>query len=241
VIIDTHQQRLLVISDLHIGNPFSTASDHLGPLIDYARRERFNLCINGDGFEILQSSFRGLAYDAVGVLQRIRTLLDSGLDVYYIVGNHDILLEHFLSGWSDIHIVPFLNVHSQGQRIRIEHGHLYDPSFVRSPRFYEWMTHMAGPLLHIYPDIYRVWNWYEGVKRRIALWRQPSILQRSVYYEAADMLLRRGFDVVIFGHTHEPLDLRLDPGRYVNSGNWLRGGSFVEINQGRVELKHWVQ
>ena len=54
------------------------------------------------------------------------------------------------------------------------------------------------------------------------------------------MLLRRGFDVVVFGHTHGPEDVMLGDGRrYLNSGSWIRGGSFVEICDGRVELKLW--
>lgn len=239
MIIDTQQERMLIISDLHIGNPFSTASKKLGALIDYAKRERFNLCINGDGFEILQSSFAGLAQDAVAVLQRLRGLLDSGLEVYYVVGNHDILLENFLTGWSDIHIVPFLNVRCEELRVRVEHGHLYDPAFVRNPRLYEWLTKAAGPLLHLYPDVYRLWSWFEAFKRKLRIWRRGSLLEKSVYYEAADMLLRRGFDVVVFGHTHHPVDIQLEDGRYVNSGNWLRGGSFVEVCDGQLQLKNW--
>ncbi len=82
---------------LHLGNPFSTASKTLLPFFDYARTNRFNVCINGDGFEILQSSFLALATDSVEVMRRIRSHLDAGLRVFYVVGNHDIVLEKFIS------------------------------------------------------------------------------------------------------------------------------------------------
>jgi UDP-2,3-diacylglucosamine pyrophosphatase LpxH len=240
MIIDTEQERLIVVSDLHIGNPFSTASHHLDHFFEYASRHRFNVCINGDGFEILQASFASLAFDSVGVLQQIRRLLDAGLEVFYVVGNHDIVLEHFLSAWSGIHITPFLNVVSGDQRIRVEHGHLYDPSFVKSPRAYEWLTRAAGPLLHVYPDVYRVWSAYESLKRRLQVWRGGALVEQNVYYEAAAMLLRRGFDAVIFGHTHAPEDVELEPGqRYVNSGTWVRGGTFVEVEHGALTLRAW--
>lgn len=240
MIIDTAQERLLIVSDLHIGNPFSTASRQLESFFEYAERERYNVCINGDGFEILQASFQSLAFDSIGVLARIRRMIASGLDVFYVVGNHDIVLEHFLSAWAGIHITPFLNVTAGDLRIRVEHGHLYDPSFVKSPRLYEWLTRLAGPLLHIYPDIYRVWSAYEALKRRLQIWRGKSLIEQSVYYEAADMLLRRGFDVVVFGHTHEPEDLELAKGqRYINSGTWMRGGSFVRLDRGALALEHW--
>lgn len=240
MIIDTVQSRLLVVSDLHVGNPYSEAGRALGAFFDYATRERYNVCINGDGFEILQASLSTIANDSVDVMNRIRAHLNSGLKVYYVVGNHDIVLEHFLSSWIGLEITPFLNVTSADVRIRIEHGHLYDPSFVKSPIFYEFITRLAGPFLRLYPDVYRVWTVYEDIKQRLRhLWSR-SLVERSVYYEAADMLLRRGFDVVVFGHTHRPEDVQLGEGRrYVNSGNWVRGASFVEICEGQVRLRTW--
>ncbi len=240
MIIDTRQERLLIVSDLHVGNPYSAASRNLGGFFEYARRERYNVCINGDGFEILQASFASLAADAVGVLKSIRSLIEAGLSVFYVVGNHDIALENFITAWSGIQITPFLNVSSGIERIRVEHGHLYDPSFVRSPRFYEWMTRAAGPLLHLYPDVYRLWTSYEDMKQRVKLSFRGGKGESSIYHEAARMLLSRGFDVVIFGHTHRSEDLTFEPGRrYVNSGNWVRGGTFVEIDHGKVALRQW--
>jgi len=251
MIIETVQDRLLVISDLHLGNPFSTASRTLLPFFDYARANRFNVCINGDGFEILQSSFVALATDSVEVMRRIRSHLDAGLRVFYVVGNHDIILEKFISTFTNrgdevphhfaqMELTPFLNVTSGTARIRIEHGHLYDPSFVRHPGLYELLTRMAGPLLHLYPDVYRVWSWYEEWRQRLRVGTPSNAVEVSVYREAADMLLRRGFDVVIFGHTHKPEDVALGPSRrYVNSGNWVRGGSYVQVIEGNIQLCTW--
>jgi UDP-2,3-diacylglucosamine pyrophosphatase LpxH len=240
VIIDTRQERLVVVSDLHVGNPYSAASRNLGAFLEDASRRGYDVCINGDGFEILQARFASLAADSVGVLQSLRRVIDAGRSVFYVVGNHDIALENFLSAWSGIQITPFLNVSSGAARIRIDHGHLYDPSFVKSPRFYEWMTRAAGPLLHFYPDVYRLWTAYEDWKHRLhgALHGGGS---ESVYHDAARMLLRRGFDVVVFGHTHNSEEVVFEAGqRYFNSGNWLRGGTYVEIDHGQVSLRRWA-
>ncbi len=242
MIIETEQRRLLIVSDLHVGNPYSRAGRSLGAFFDFARREQFNVCINGDGFEILQASFSALAYDSVDVLNRIRAHIEAGLRVYYVVGNHDIVLENFLTNWSSIDITPFLNVTSGDLRVRVEHGHLYDPSFMRHPGLYELMTRLAGPLLRIYPDIYRVWNTYEEACQWVRSLGSSQLLERSVYYEAADMLLRRGFDVVVFGHTHKPEDVSLGEGRrYINAGNWVRGGSYVELVDGKMRLLTWPE
>jgi UDP-2,3-diacylglucosamine pyrophosphatase LpxH len=45
---------------------------------------------------------------------------------------------------------------------------------------------------------------------------------------------------VVFGHTHTPEEVVFEAGqRYFNSGNWLRGGTFVEIDRGQVSLRRW--
>jgi len=240
VIIDTVQERLLVISDLHVGNPYSAATRSLGEFFEFAESGRYNVCINGDGFEILQARFASLATESAGVLRAIRRLIDRGLTVLYVVGNHDIALENFLTAWSGINITPFLNVTSGGARIRIEHGHLYDPSFVQNPRLYEWLTRAAGPFLHFYPDVYRLWTHYENARQRGRQLLRGGKGDHSVYHAAAEMLLRRGFDAVVFGHTHQSEDVALaSGGRYLNCGTWVRGGSFVEIDHGQVALRRW--
>lgn len=240
MIIDTVQERLLVISDLHVGNPYSAATRTLGDFFEYAENGRYNVCINGDGFEILQARFASLATESAGVLRGIRRLIERGLSVLYVVGNHDIALENFLTAWSGIHITPFLNVTSGDARIRIEHGHLYDPSFVQNPRLYEWLTRAAGPFLHFHPDVYRLWTSYENARQRLRKASRFGKGPSSVYHEAAEMLLRRGFDTVIFGHTHQSEDIAIPPaGRYLNCGTWVRGGSFVEIERGQVALRRW--
>jgi UDP-2,3-diacylglucosamine pyrophosphatase LpxH len=239
VIIDAPGRRMVVISDMHVGNPFSEARANLGAFLDYVKTERFDLCINGDAFEILQTSFSSLARDSIGVLNEVRDLIDSGRHVYYVVGNHDLVLEHFLETWAQIHICPFLNVTHGDVRIRVEHGHLYDPFFMKHPDLYEFLTRAAGPLLHVYPDVYYLWSYYQSLKDRLGAGRSKAIEEAGVYYEAAEMLLRRGFDAVVFGHTHKPEDVALPSGRYLNSGNWMRGGTYIEILDGVPALKRW--
>ena len=232
MIIDACEDRLYVISDLHLGNPSSTARGRLVEFLDYARITRTSVCINGDGFEMLQTSFSRLASDAVPVLNALRRLMHDGNRVYYLVGNHDIALEHFLEDWLFTQIAPFLNLRSGDSRIRIEHGHLYDPWFVRYPKGYERGARVLGLALLVHPDVYSL---YAKVQERAARRHRDDPFDLG----AAEMLLERGFDTVIFGHTHNALQVELPHGQYVNSGNWLRGSSYVEIDNGKVELKRW--
>lgn len=233
--------RLIVISDLHVGNPHSLASANLGPFLDYVVEEDFSLVINGDGLDILQGRFKDLATQSLVLADGLRRVTASGRELHYVIGNHDMVLESVLGTWIEGTLAPFLNVVSGRARIRIEHGHVYDPFFAFSPRLYEAAGRACAPLLALVPDVYKVWSGTTQARARMKQLAGRS-RRREVSPElaAADMLASRGFDLVVFGHTHRPEVRRLPSGgHYVNSGNWLRDRTFVRIIEGEAELLEW--
>ena len=240
MILDVEEDRLFVISDLHLGNPASTASARVLPFLDHVAREGASVCINGDGFDMLQTSFKRIASSGVPVMSRLQQISDNGGHVYYVVGNHDLVLEHFLDSILTVTLSPFLNVLSGDARIRIEHGHVYDPFFARYPDLYEIATRLAGVALFLRADVYRLWTRLaDQADRRRRARAGDDLTAASYCHGAAEMLLGRGFDAVLFGHTHNAEHVQMPSGAYVNSGNWLRGHTYVEIDHGKIDLKSW--
>ena len=240
VIIDVAEERLVIVSDLHLGNPASRAASSFPSFLDYVRDEGLTLCLNGDSVEMLQTRLSRIMRDAVPLMTQISRMCRDGQNVYYIVGNHDIYVEHFLDEWFVLQVCPFLNVFSGGKRIRVEHGHLYDPAFLRAPKFYESLTRLSRYMLFVRPDIYQMWD---PIVARLnqRLRRKPQGSEDSpIYHAAAAEVLTRGFDAVVYGHTHHAEIVEFDNGLYLNSGCWMHGGTFVEIDSGRVELKTWL-
>lgn len=238
--IAIESDHLFVISDLHLGNPASTAEHRLLGFLEHVEALGASLCVNGDGFDMLQTSFSRLVSASLPVFAGLRRVQLAGGTVYYVVGNHDIVLEHFLNNVLTIELSPFLNVRSGDRTIRIEHGHLYDPIFAAHPRAYEVATRVAGIGLLFNADIYRAWTWgATEIDRRRRRRAGDDVVGYSHCHEAAEMLLGRGFDTVVFGHTHKAELVELPSGTYVNSGNWLRGSSYVEIDHGSVALHTW--
>ncbi len=230
--------RLVVISDLHLGNPFSNANKKAIPFIKWAANNGYDICINGDGLEIAQSSFFKIASEVPELLRCLIEVRKSGREVYYIIGNHDILLEHFLEDWGVLKVSPFLNVSSGDKRIRVEHGHIYDPFFVSFPRVYEVLTHFAGFFLKAWPAIYRLWIWFERFKSRVRARRTGILGEHPNFAIAAEEISLRGFDYIIFGHTHHTGSQTLESGAtYLNPGSWMLSTHFVSIENGNVSLK----
>lgn len=240
MITDIDARKLVVISDLHLGNPFSKAKHLTLEFLHWAAREGYDVVINGDGFEIAQVSFSKIARDVPEVFHALKSATRS-CNVYYVVGNHDIVFENFLNDWGGFKVAPFLNVWSGDKRIRVEHGHLYDPFFVRNPELYEFATWLGGFALKLHPSLYNIWIKFEQLKSRFFAPKQKGILgEHPNFSEAAVELLNRGFDAVIFGHTHHVGRVEHDNGQlYLNPGSWMLGSTYIEINEGQVSLKEF--
>jgi UDP-2,3-diacylglucosamine pyrophosphatase LpxH len=240
VITSAQANKLIVISDIHLGNPFSKGRDEALKFLKWAAKSGYDICINGDGLEIAQVSFGKLALEIPVVVKTLKEINKLGTNVYYIVGNHDIALENFLEDWGPLKVCPFLNLYSGESRIRIEHGHLYDPFFVKFPATYEILTRLAGVFLEIHPNLYKFWINIEKLFAKMRRNKSGIPGELPEFQEAAYEICRRGFDAVIFGHTHHIGQVDLPENKkYYNSGSWLMSYNFLEINQGIIQIKKW--
>jgi UDP-2,3-diacylglucosamine pyrophosphatase LpxH len=217
----------------------------------FAVENDYSICLNGDAFDIMQLSLHTLTADLTPSLSLFEELGRRKRLVYYTVGNHDIQLEHFLHDVGNVRVAPFINLCSGDKRIRIEHGHTYDEMFLKYPRFY-WLFTMLGRFaIAISPAFY---HWLHelnhkivsvaeyvgsGFKARSA--RREAVSgeviegERECFRRGAENVGIRGFDAVIFGHTHLEGALTLSSGvRYFNTGSWFANPHCVAIDRGRL-------
>ena len=117
--------------------------------------------------------------------------------------------------------MPFLNVRSGDSRVRIEHGHLYDPWYTRSPDLYEKLTRLAGVARFVVADAYSLFARSQAISGRRA---DRTATTAEPYRRGAETVLERGFDTVIFGHTHRSDDVMVK-GCAVHSGIFSQTGS----------------
>lgn len=61
--------------------------------------------------------------------------------------------------------------------------------------------------------------------------------EKPVYKNSAALILERGFDVVIFGHTHRVRTVEVNSNKfYYNTGSWFDHPHYIEINNGNIKL-----
>ncbi|MGA9754777.1 MAG: metallophosphoesterase [Desulfobaccales bacterium] len=239
------EDHLCVISDLHLGNPAFTKRERLVSFVKYLAKNRINLCINGDGFDLLQCSTSKLAMDLKSAIKSLKDFLSRDSNkIYYVNGNHDIHSGTYLAKSGIGSARPFLDVVSGDQRIHIEHGHLYDRRFQHFPRLYAHIATALGKLLRISPKFFHLyfkteWWLYDLHKKRHGL--EKTLFDAPRNLAAALRFFRRGFDIVILAHTHRHgLHIMEDGKIFANAGAWTSDKiHYLEIHQGLIKLKEW--
>ena len=236
---EVRSERMVVISDLHIGNPFCSGSEDLWLFINQAREEGYDLCINGDGFDIMQTSLSEIITEIPMFIEATQRFNRQNNQIYYTVGNHDLPLEAMIASNKGLAFCPFMNLHSGGKRIRIEHGYLYDPNFVKNPERYERLVHLAGHLLKVAPNLYKFWMKYEKFKNRNETDHEGIPGEPREFFSAVKEICERGFDSVIFGHTHHPGSIERRDLSYYNTGSFMLKPYYALINAGEIKLCQW--
>jgi UDP-2,3-diacylglucosamine pyrophosphatase LpxH len=243
--IPIQEDHLCVISDLHLGNPAFNNRDGFRSFVKHLSKNGINLCINGDGFDLLQSTAAKLAADLKLAAQSLKDFLSPGkTKLYYVNGNHDIHSESYLAKSGICSTRPFLNVISGDQRIHIEHGHRFDRRFRHFPRVYAALATALGKLLRVSPKFFHLyfaieWWLYDLLKKD----RGPAtpMFDAPRHMAAALGLFARGFDIVILAHTHRHgLHIMEDGKILANAGAWTADTMpYLEIQRGSIRLKEW--
>ncbi len=148
----THDtQRIVIISDLHLGvdDSFSETVKNKALLVDFLERLVVSnideLVIAGDLLDEwfvplsyppitdLEAFFTKVADNNASIMAAFEKVIQSGVKVFYVPGNHDLLLEaetlsKLIPGIIQARDVDGLGKYRTGERyeIVIEHGHRYD-------------------------------------------------------------------------------------------------------------------
>jgi UDP-2,3-diacylglucosamine hydrolase len=233
------------ISDVHLGlGPREEEKAKENRLLEFLRSalpETDVLFIAGDLFDFW------FDYDTViprgfhRTLAALQGFTDAGKRIHYLVGNHDCWMGNFFETEIGVtlHRKPF-DTEVQGKRVHVHHGdglaendlgyRMIKP-LLRNPfavRLYRWL----------HPDIgVRIAHRTSLSSRAYTTTKHYGEEQGMIRY--AERVIREGADVVVMGHHHRPVSMRLGTGVYVNLGDWITYNTYGEMSEGVIELKTW--
>jgi UDP-2,3-diacylglucosamine hydrolase len=232
------------VSDAHLGISIRGHDDRqerLFSFFDSITESAESLYIVGDLFDFWIEYKHAIRPDYYAVVARLGRLVESGVEIHYLAGNHDFALGPFLRDRVGVHIhQEHVETIVQGKKVHLYHG----DGLVKKDVGYRILKRiLRNPLNQrlyklLHPDIgVPLGTFFSGNSRKmLANWLTEEKLEE--YRQHARRLLATS-DIVIFGHTHKPELRKYGDKTYVNTGEWIRKYTFAKMDKGEIRLWEW--
>lgn len=232
-----------VISDIHLG----TYGCHAEELLDYLKSiEPARLILNGDIIDAWQFRKKYFPPAHWEVIERILEMANTGTIVYYLTGNHDDVLRRFDTlDLGNIRLRHQLELRIHNTSCWFFHGDVFDASILISPVLARLGGIGYDYLIRINRWI-NLWRQYLGLSKISFSHRIKRSVKHAVKFigdfekQAIRMGIRKGMDVVVCGHIHQPCIEAYEGAEgkilYLNAGDWIENMTALEYRGGRWSL-----
>lgn len=235
---------LYAFSDAHLGsgNPDreQRKKEHIEQLCQMVERDGDRLIILGDLFDFWFEYKNAIPKDHHDVLFMLRRLVRKGIRIDYISGNHDFWMGDFFSRQLGMHVHrDYLDLEYDGRKLHCIHGDGLAPK----DRGYRVLKKILRNRFNIwaYRKLPVDWaiplaKWVSGGSREYTSRRDHSFAKD--YRKYAIDKLDAGYDIVMIGHLHIPIELEHDGGMYINTGDFIHHFSYARLENSSVKLHY---
>ncbi|WP_419161934.1 UDP-2,3-diacylglucosamine diphosphatase [Candidatus Palauibacter sp.] len=239
-------ERTVVVSDVHLGAVAAENERAFLAFLTEVPRWGDELLINGDLFDFWFEYREVIPRGQLDALARLRALVEGGIRVSFMGGNHDAWGGSFLRDEVGIEVLEEpARRPVGGRRAYIAHGDGLGGADWGYRALRCAARSRAGRSLFrwIHPDLgvplARLASGTRRAQARDAEGESPRAARLASY---AREVLAENVDVelVVFGHAHRPEVSELAPGRfYLNSGDWLHHNSFAVVTPEEIRLESY--
>jgi len=231
-------------SDVHLGaaekEKEAEKLSRLYTLFDLIKRDGSKVFILGDLFDFWFEYKHAIPKEHLNVVFRLAQLVENGIEIHYISGNHDFWLGEYLS--REVKIIihrDYYETVEEGKRVFMIHGDGLSPS--------DWKYRILKKVLRskvniwLYRKIPPDWGIpfakYVSSSSRSHTGKRPPKFIKD-YQDYAEQKIRQGYDYVLIGHTHFPERHDFDEGTYINTGDLIDHFSYARISDGEISLNY---
>ncbi|HTR80359.1 MAG TPA: UDP-2,3-diacylglucosamine diphosphatase [Bacteroidota bacterium] len=238
-------KKIFFISDVHLGlqdkEHEKEKEKRLLTFLSHVEDQAEQLFILGDLFDYWFEYKYVIPRGYHHTLSKLATLVEKGIKVHYVAGNHDFWLKDFFPVDLGIPVYkdPFAMTIA-GKKFFFHHGDglaLKDGGYRFLKKILRNKINIAFFTL-VHPDL-------TAPIARGSSRKSREFTANKEYGETDGMILfatekiRNGYDVVVMGHRHSPLYQKIDKGVYVNLGDWITHMTYAEFDGKNIELKTW--
>ena len=248
-ITTSENKKVYFASDQHLGAPTLEAS--------YPREQKFVAWLNevkkdaeaifllGDLFDFWFEYKTVVPRGFVRVLGKLAEIKDSGIPIYFFVGNHDLWMHDYFE--KELNIPVFHKPQEftiNGKTLLIGHGDGLGPHDKGYKRMKKVFTFKPFKWLFrwLHPDLGVRLGQYMSVKNKMISGDEDAKFlgednEWLVQY-CKKKLTQKHYDYFVFGHRHLPLEIKLkENSTYINLGDWIQYFTFGEFENETLSLK----
>lgn len=244
-------KKIYFLSDFHLGAPdYNSSLEREKILIKFLseiKEQASEIFIVGDMFDFWYEYKKVVPKGFTRLLGKLAELSDAGVVIHFFVGNHDMWMRDYFQKELSIPVYfepkeferngkSFLIGHGDGLGPG-DHGYKRLKKVFRNP-ISKWLFGILPPvagmgLAHFMSRRSRAQT---GSSEEVFLGEEKEWL---IIY-SKEMILKKKFDFLVFGHRHLPIDYRLnDTSRYINLGDWIRYFTYAVFDGEMLELKSY--
>ena len=244
------RQKIYFASDFHLGYDDKESSrereKRVVRWLDAIAHDVKTLYLVGDVFDYWFEYLAVVPRGFTRLLGKLAELSDSGVDIHYFIGNHDMWMFQYLEEELNIqiHKKPITITHS-GKNFHIAHGDGLGPAdhgykFIKrifSSPLSQWAFARLHPNLGI-----QMMRFFSQKSRENTDPEKLSFMgpNREWLVQYANELIKdQKIDYFVFGHRHLTIDytLKNNHSRYINLGEWIENRTFAVFDGNELTIQ----
>jgi UDP-2,3-diacylglucosamine hydrolase len=244
-------KKIYFLSDFHLGAP-----DHASSLerekaiiafLDSIKADAEEIFIVGDMFDFWYEYREVVPKGFVRLLGKLAELTDSGIQIHFFVGNHDMWMKNYLL--KELNIPVYFHpkeFERGGKRFLVGHGDGLGPNdhgykrlkkIFRNPAC-QWLFGILPPRVGM--GIAHYMSRRSRIKTGFSDEKFLGEDKEWLIIYCKDVLKKENFDFFVFGHRHLAIDYRLNEGaRYINLGDWIRFYTYAVFDGQTLKLRSY--
>ncbi len=243
--------KLYFASDFHLGVPNHAKSlereKRIIAWLDSIKENAKSIYLLGDIFDFWFEYKTAVPKGYVRLLAKLANLVDDGIEVNIIRGNHDMWMDDYLPKEIGVNILEDKTILSEnGKQLFLAHGDGLGPGDlgyklikkVFASKICQWLFSRLHPNFGI--RIAQFWS----RKSRIANQEKPDPFLGEEKEWLVNYCKRKknemDIDYFVFGHRHLPLEIDIDKKtKYINLGDWIHHNSYAVFDEGELTLQYF--
>ena len=237
-------------SDNHLGAPNYSDSLIREKLfiswLDKIKKDAQVIFLLGDLFDFWFEYYKSVPKGFTRVLGKLAELSDSGIKIYFFVGNHDYWTRDYFQKEIGMEVIKKPTEFKINNKVFfIGHGDGLGPGDFK----YKFLKRIFRNPLFIF--LFRInYPWF-GIPLGNFFSRKNKILSGNnikfkskeneiLYHFCKKKLNVKHYDFFVFGHRHLPLKIELgNNSYYFNTGDWINHYSFLHFKDDSLQLKYF--